>query len=226
MRAGSDASAPFGGAEPFEIEIDLSRAQEQPVLGLQARPSFELLRGEEGAREAAGRTTADSLGPGGLGSPRAVSKDYEQAFEESVTPMFGRTGSTGSFPRETDSLLADPAGGGGGAFDDDGSAFVFRSGRGGLLVEKEEVGCCPVCCTIFSLIGVVYLSILGAYAGAGWNYFNGAWEPEKNETVSRNAYISAGFYGATAILSGLVWMKRAYSPGYVAGTRRVVDRFS
>ncbi|GBG34889.1 Hypothetical Protein FCC1311_111122 [Hondaea fermentalgiana] len=137
--------------------------------------------------------------------------------------MYSRGSSVGSFPRETDALLTDSGSPSGNltAYDDKhGGEYVFSRG-GDVHLNKSQPHCCPVCCSIFSCIAVVYLVCLGAYALAGWDYFPHIWPPSKASTVATNAFCAAALYFICLLVSLYYWSKQVNDQHYSRGFRRL-----
>mmetsp|Transcript_17587 Transcript_17587/g.23027 ORF Transcript_17587/g.23027 Transcript_17587/m.23027 type:complete len:188 (+) Transcript_17587:396-959(+) len=54
---------------------------------------------------------------------------------------------------------------------------------------------CAFCCTVFSMIGSIYLVSLGVYVSVGWSYIEGVtWTDSTSKIVASNALIAAFMY--------------------------------
>lgn len=138
--------------------------------------------------------------------------------------MYSRGSSVGSHPRETDALLTSDTGSASGnltAYDDKhGGEYVFSRG-GSVQVTKNSPHCFPVCCSIFSCLGVIYLVCLGSYALMDWTYFPEIWAPSKKSVVATNAFSAAALYFICLLVSLYYWRKQVNDQNYSRGFRRL-----
>lgn len=76
---------------------------------------------------------------------------------------------------------------------------VIRNSTGGKNSgAQEQQGCCPMCCTVFSAIGFVVLSLIGAYTLTDSRFI----PYETGSGMSRTGqaiqiFVAAGFYAVT-----------------------------
>ncbi|CAK9041357.1 Uncharacterized protein SCF082_LOCUS23904, partial [Durusdinium trenchii] len=225
----SSQSAATAGTSAFQhFEIDLSSLRNRSARRRGARAEsdtevgvFEPIQVEEPDFEGLHPVVRERL------ASVAAGRQIVRLFPPVKSgDMFSRSSSTSSLPRESDSLLYSERGGGsaGGnltSYDDKhGGEYVF-SKSGGVLVSRSQPHCCPVCCTIYSLIGVIYLSCLGTYAAMGWNYTHPGWTEAQQGTVTRNAFSAALLYLLCAAISIFYWRKQSMYAGYAPGIRRV-----
>ena len=69
---------------------------------------------------------------------------------------------------------------------------------------------CAICCTIFSIIGAVILTLVASYIGSGSKYIIVDKDPEnidmeKRGKMALHMYIAAGMYVGTSLIAGFYW---------------------
>ena len=69
---------------------------------------------------------------------------------------------------------------------------------------------CAICCTIFSIIGAVILTLVASYIGSGSKFIIVDKDPENIDMVKRgkmalHMYIAAGMYVGTSLIAGFYW---------------------
>lgn len=68
--------------------------------------------------------------------------------------------------------------------------------------------CCPKCCTLFSLFGIIFMLYIGFYASFSICYMHNCWSEEEIFTVQKNAFGSCGIYFLSFIISIYAWGKK------------------
>lgn len=77
------------------------------------------------------------------------------------------------------------------------------------LKEDNSINeCCPKCCTIFSLLGMIFMIYLGFYASFSICYTHNCWTDDEVLTVQTNAFGSCGMYFITFLISLYFWGKQ------------------
>ncbi|GBG25882.1 Hypothetical Protein FCC1311_021012 [Hondaea fermentalgiana] len=72
---------------------------------------------------------------------------------------------------------------------------------GACLDCLKCMACCStkagsVCCALFSLIGTVFLAVLGILMTIQWEYIHGIHDEHEAEYAATNSFIGAGIYAA------------------------------
>lgn len=131
----------------------------------------------------------------------------------STEEMYRESGS-GSFPRETDALLTNV--GTEASYGGDDSAYYFQPDISPLRpIGKPHP--CAVCCSVFSFIGTIFLTIFGAYAYTGQNYFPHLWAPNQKNGVAKSAWGAAAMYFVCLLVALYYWHKGRNTIPYTSG---------
>jgi hypothetical protein len=88
--------------------------------------------------------------------------------------------------------------------------------RGAMSQVLSCLVCCLTrsgseCCALFSLVGVIFMSLLGGLLTWQWQYIHGFYTAEQASHGASNAFAAAGIYGGIAVLcfASLLYHKRA-----------------
>jgi hypothetical protein len=69
---------------------------------------------------------------------------------------------------------------------------------------------CAICCTIFSIIAAIILTLVASYIGSGSKYIAVDKDPfhidmEKRGKMALHIYMAAGMYVGTTLIAGFYW---------------------
>ncbi len=87
--------------------------------------------------------------------------------------------------------------------------------RGAMSQSLTCLVCCLTrggsqCCALFSLLGVIFMSLMGGLLTWQWQYIHGFYTAQQASHASSNAFAAAGIYAGIAVLCflSLLYHKR------------------